>query len=93
MNTAHCGGCGRGWSGLSAAHCGNCHAHFSTVANFDAHKPNRRLGCGDPATMTRTKPRTGEVVPVFKLSRRPGPPTWIGYADNPLYAEKEAPDA
>lgn len=30
-------GCGRRWTGLNECHCRRCHAHFSTVANFDAH--------------------------------------------------------
>lgn len=33
--------CGRHWTGLAQAHCAatGCHQHFSTVANFDRHRP------------------------------------------------------
>lgn len=36
--TASCD-CGRRWTGTAEAHCPVCHAHFSTVSNFDRHRP------------------------------------------------------
>lgn len=38
--------CGRNWTGLVECHCTVCHKHFSTVANFDAHRPYGH--CVDP---------------------------------------------
>lgn len=32
--------CGRNWTGVRECHCTVCHCHFSTVANFDAHRPH-----------------------------------------------------
>lgn len=85
MTLASCK-CGRRWSGTTSAHCSLCHEHFSTVANFDKHKPSLR-GCGDPRTMTRTK-GDGTVVPVFKKSlRQAGGVIWIGWAEDPRFAD------
>lgn len=41
--------CGRQWSGLREAHCMACHKHFSTPANFDAHRPHG--ACVDPLSV------------------------------------------
>lgn len=49
--------CGRQWAGLREAHCTLCHRHFSTPANFDAHRPsskkNPRGACVDPETIEK----------------------------------------
>lgn len=68
--------CGRTWTGLSQAHCTICHEHFSTVANFDRHKPSRS-GCMNPSTIVNR--RTGK--PVLKLSPGPLGGTWVGYGE------------
>lgn len=64
--------CGRTWTGFNQAHCSICHAHFSSVANFDRHKPSYD-GCLDPATVTK---RTGE--PALRASRNQLGVTWVG---------------
>lgn len=68
--------CGRRWSGLGQAHCSICHRHFSTVTNFDRHKPSYD-GCLDPAAITNR--RTGN--PVLKLSSGPLGGTWVGFGE------------
>jgi hypothetical protein len=65
--------CGRTWTGLAQAHCSVCHAHFSTVANFDRHKPSYD-GCLDPATIRNRK--TGQLV--LKPSDNRFGRTWVG---------------
>jgi hypothetical protein len=64
--------CGRHWTGLSQAHCPTCHEHFSSVANFDRHRPGAG-GCQDPAAVTK---RNGD--PVFKASVNGFGTTWVG---------------
>ena len=63
--------CGRKWTGLAQAHCTVCHRHFSTVANFDRHRPGTK-GCQDPASLTK---RNGEAA--FKASEGPYGTTWM----------------
>lgn len=61
--TAVCApGCGRRWTGLRECHCRRCHAHFSTVANFDAHLVDGK--CIDPleASIGGSKLREKETV-------------------------------
>lgn len=67
--------CGRQWTGLAQAHCPTCHRHFSTVANFDRHRPGTK-GCQDPATLTR---RNGN--PVFKPTENAYGTTWVGWGE------------
>lgn len=91
--TSTCG-CGRGWTGLVSAHCALCHRHFSTVKNFDLHRPRPRKsdgtpGCGDPATLTRRK-QNGEVVPLLKPAKSVFGVTWVGYSEDARYAEAES---
>jgi hypothetical protein len=43
-----CPRCPATWTGLSMAHCAACHRTFSTVGNFDRHRPGE---CLDPATV------------------------------------------
>lgn len=64
--------CGREWTGLSQAHCPTCHRHFSTVANFDRHRPGS-TGCQYPADVLNRK---GE--PVFKATVNRFGTTWVG---------------
>lgn len=82
---ASCLPCGRSWSGTVSAHCTVCHEHFSTVKNFDLHKPNRR-GCPDPASHTRKK-ADGTVVPVLKKSEARD--QWIGWSEDPRFVEED----
>lgn len=79
--------CGRTWTGLSQAHCPLCHAHFSTVANFDRHRPSYD-GCLDPAAIVSRK--TGRSI--LKPSTGPLGTTWVGAGE---YAgpEKDADPA
>lgn len=64
--------CGRHWTGLAQAHCPTCHEHFSTVANFDRHRPGSG-GCKNPAEVTNRK-----GAAVFKpVTNRLGT-TWVG---------------
>ena len=79
-------GCGREWSGLAQAPCTVCHVHFSTVANFDRHKPSY-TGCLDPATITNRK---GELV--LKATTNRFGVTWVGAGEHPEAetAESEA---
>lgn len=72
MSKARCG-CGREWDGANQAHCTVCHRHFSTVANFDRHRPSYD-GCLDPAHIVNA--RTGQ--PVLKASEGPFGTTWVG---------------
>jgi hypothetical protein len=62
--------CGRQWTGLAEAHCPTCHEHFSTVANFDRHRPGKG-GCQPPSLM---RGRDGDLV--FRPSRGPYGITW-----------------
>ncbi|MGW1679216.1 hypothetical protein [Saccharopolyspora sp. NPDC002376] len=70
-------------------------AHFSTIRNFDAHKPGRnRRGepaCGKPAAMTRARPSDGRVVPLFKAVEAAHGIVWVGWSEegHPDAAEKE----
>lgn len=59
--------CGRQWAGLKEAHCPVCHRHFSTPANFDAHRPFSkefpRGLCVDPEQVEKPYPmRVKETV-------------------------------
>lgn len=65
-------GCGRAWQGLAEAHCRICHRHFSTVANFDRHRPSYD-GCGDPAELRDKAGRT-----LLKAAEGPRGTTWVG---------------
>jgi hypothetical protein len=69
--------CGREWTGLAQAHCTVCHAHFSTVGNFDAHRPSYN-GCLDPGAIVN---RRGE--PVLKSVVNRFGVTWVGAGDRP----------
>lgn len=40
--------CGKRWGGSKTCHCSVCHELFSTVSNFDRHRPSRD-GCLTPA--------------------------------------------
>lgn len=84
-----CPDCKRQWTGTTSAHCRLCHNHFSTVKNFDAHEPNRRRGCKDPATLTREK-KDGTTVPVLKPVEENGGTTWVSNSEDARYAEVEA---
>lgn len=77
--------CGRHWTGMSQAHCGICHAHFSTVANFDRHKPSYN-GCGNPAEVRNRK---GETI--LKLVEGPFGGTWTGLGSNDAPENAAAP--
>lgn len=86
--------CGRSWSGNNQAHCRMCHEHFSTVKNFDAHRPGPRKRdgsptCGTPATITRTK-RDGTVVPVLRSVKYADGPTWVSYTEDNRFEEPES---
>ena len=88
-------GCGRKWSGTNQAHCGICHEHFSTVKNFDAHKPGPRRADGTPScgssraggkhvapdALTRTK-RDGTVVPLLKSVDLVDGPIWVSFTED-----------
>lgn len=83
--------CGRTWSGINQAHCSICHAHFSTVKNFDAHRPGPRRkdgtpSCGVPAEITRVK-KDGTVVPVLKVVEYADGPTWVSWSEDTRYDE------
>jgi hypothetical protein len=78
--------CGREWTGTTQAHCRTCHEQFSAVANFDLHGVDRR-GCPDPATRTRKK-RDGTVVRVLKPIQSVHGRVWVGWGDDPRYAEE-----
>jgi len=69
--------CGRQWKGLNQAHCTVCHEHFSTVRNFDLHKPSYN-GCLHPAEVTN---RAG--LPLLKPSEGPYGVTWVGAETRP----------
>ncbi|HET6914880.1 MAG TPA: hypothetical protein VFH56_02205 [Acidimicrobiales bacterium] len=69
--------CGREWTGLAQAHCSICHVHFSTVANFDRHKPSY-AGCLDPAEITNRK---GEALLRPDVGRFGI--TWVGASERP----------
>ena len=69
--------CGRQWTGQAQAHCTVCHAHFSTVANFDRHKPSYS-GCLDPGEVRNRK---GE--PLLKPSANRFGVTWVGVGEHP----------
>lgn len=64
--------CGRQWTGLSQAHCPTCHEHFSSVPNFDRHRPGSG-GCKHPSEVTK---RNGE--PAFRASQNRLGITWVG---------------
>ena len=73
--------CGRKWHSLTQAHCSSgCHQHFSTVANFDKHRPGSG-GCQDPAALTNRK---GE--PVFKAVKDVWGITWKSAVERPEQA-------
>lgn len=78
--------CGRRWDSATAAHCSNCHRHFSTVKNFDLHEPNRRRGCQDPATLTRTK-QDGTKVLLLKAVQRNDGVVWVSNSEDSRYVE------
>lgn len=70
----------------------SCHEHFSTVKNFDAHKPGprRRDGspsCGKPAEITRRK-RDGTVVRVLKSVQLVDGPIWVSATEDERYTEE-----
>lgn len=71
--------CGRRWDSPTAAHCTHCHCHFSTVKNFDLHEPNRRRGCTDPATLTKTV--RGREVSLLKVVERSDGPVWVSHSE------------
>jgi hypothetical protein len=83
MSLARCT-CGREWNGLAQAHCPTCHAHFSTVGNFDRHRPGS-AGCQDPATLTRSN---GERL--FKPVLSALGTTWAENSDRPDQADVDA---
>jgi hypothetical protein len=79
-----CSGCDTTWVGLSIAHCGACHETFSTVANFDTHRPRPQEGllrgrCLDPAGLKR-KTGTYGWVPLLKRDSRG---FWVGAQPRP----------
>ncbi len=82
--------CGRKWTGLIQAHCSVCHRQFSTVANFDAHRVNKR-GCPDPASLRRKK-RDGTEVPILKEVSTVHGPLWVSWSEDPRH-EESATDA
>lgn len=70
--------CGREWTGLAQAHCASgCHEHFSTVANFDRHRPGHD-GCRNPADLLD---KHGKHV--FKPSVNRFGVTWVQNIDRP----------
>lgn len=93
--------CGRSWSGFNQCHCSICHNHFSTVKNFDAHKPGPRRSDGSPSCgserrggphltpdkMTRTK-QDGTVVPLLKVVDNPNGPLWVSWSEDNRYEEE-----
>lgn len=56
--------CGREWVGAVEAHCTTCHRHFSTPANFDAHRVGDPGRCVDP-TERKLKERASVWGPIF----------------------------
>ena len=81
-----------------------CHEHFSTVKNFDAHKPGPRRSDGSPSCgaerrgglqvapdkITRTK-RDGTVVPMLKAVLTAHGPLWVSWSDDVRHdAEEDA---
>lgn len=44
-----CGGCGNGWTGLSACHCSGCHRTFTGLSAFDIHRVGGQ--CGNPESI------------------------------------------
>ncbi len=90
-----CPSCSREWTGTVQAHCTICHEHFSTVANFDTHRPGPRRkdgtpSCGKPADITRRK-RDGSVVPMLKSVSTVHGPLWVSWSDDVRHdAEEEA---
>lgn len=68
--------CGRQWTGLSQAHCTTCHHHFSTVTNFDRHRPGGN--CLHPAALTD---RNGK--PLFKPVTNNYGVTWVHNSERP----------
>jgi len=78
--------CDRKWTGFNQAHCSSCHEHFSTVKNFDLHRPGKvradgTAACGKPAEMTRTK-RDGTKVPLFREVETVNGPMWVSYTED-----------
>jgi hypothetical protein len=80
VSRARCG-CGREWAGLNQAHCTLCHAHFSTVAHFDAHQPSYN-GCLEPGDLTD---RNGQ--PRLKPVDGPYGTTWVQAKERPAQEE------
>jgi len=77
------------------AHCSTCHEHFSTVKNFDIHKPGPRRkdgtpSCGDPGAQTRTK-RDGAVVPLLKRVEYADGFTWVTNSTDDRFSEEATP--
>lgn len=73
---ASCGKCGRKWMGLAEAHCPTCHRHFSTVSNFDKHRPNGL--CVEPLAL---EDRHG--VKKFKIHHGPWGDVYVGGKERP----------
>lgn len=91
---ASCGSCPRKWTGVHQAHCSSCHEHFSTVKNFDLHKPgpkkkNGQPTCGKPGEQKRKK-RDGTVVPLLKAVEFADGITWVTHTDDPRFAEADS---
>ncbi len=88
-----CPSCSREWTGTVQAHCTICHEHFSTVANFDTHRPGPRRKdgtptCGKPAELTRQK-RDGTVVPMLKPVSTVHGPLWVSWSDDVRHTEED----
>lgn len=68
------------------AHCTSCHETFSTVKNFDLHRPgkiraNGTAACNYPGALTRQK-RNGDVVPLFRLTQTVNGQLWVSYTED-----------
>lgn len=74
--------CGREWTGLAQAHCTVCHHHFSTVSNFDRHRPGGH--CQPPGDVIG---RDGE--PVLKSTLNRFGLTWIHNSERPSNDDDE----
>lgn len=77
--------CGRRWGrkAYAEAHCPTCHAHFSTVGNFDLHRPYGR--CLHPEAVLD---KHGQ--PKLRAKQTVWGPLYVGAGEYPREIHEEA---